>query len=87
MATKYYYDEGKNEDGAQHIYGVPMADMTDEQYEALPKWLQAQVDASPMYRKTAPKGAKKAVGAEAEIATQEPAGETDSEKPAEAGEG
>ena len=85
MATKYYYDEGKNEDGAQHIYGVPMADMTDEQYEALPKWLQAQVDASPMYRKTAPKGAKKAVGAEAEIATQEPAGET--EKPAEAGEG
>jgi hypothetical protein len=84
MATKYYFDESKDPDGAQHIYGVPKADMTDEQFEALPRWLQAQVEASPMYRKTAPKG-KKAAGAEAEIATQEPAGET--EKPAEAGEG
>jgi hypothetical protein len=86
MATKFYYDESKDPDGAQHIYGVPKADMTDEQFEALPKWLQAQVDASPRYRKTAPTAAKQAAaGAEAEIATQEPAGET--EKPAEAGEG
>jgi len=60
MATKFYYDEGKNPDGAQHIYGVPLSDMTDEQYEALPKWLQAQVKASPMYVTKNPKPEPKA---------------------------
>ena len=58
MATARYYNEDKD-DGSQHIYGVPKRDLTDAEYDALPKWLQAQVDASPLYRKTAP---PKAVG-------------------------
>lgn len=81
MATARYYDEDKNPGGTQHVYGVPQRDISDDEYEALPDYLKAQVDASPMYKKSAPK--KKAA---AETATQEPAGET--EKPAgSAGEG
>jgi hypothetical protein len=59
MATARYYNEDKD-DGSQHIYGVPKRDLTDAEFEALPKWLKAQVDDSPLYRKTAP---PKAAGA------------------------
>lgn len=60
MSTARYYDEAKNEDGTQHIWGVPMRDLSDDEYDALPKWVQAQVDASPMYRKTNPNPEPKA---------------------------
>lgn len=49
-----YYDERKNPDGA-FLPGVPLADLTEEQFDALPKWLQLSVDASPFYRKTKPR--------------------------------
>lgn len=48
-----YYDESKNENGGA-LPGVPLADITEEQFNALPPWLQASVDASPMYRKSKP---------------------------------
>lgn len=51
MATAYYYDESKNPDG-EIFPGVPLADLDDETFDSLPAWLQASVDASPMYRKT-----------------------------------
>lgn len=54
MAVVRYYDESKSQGGTLHIYGVPAADLTEEQYEALPKHLQMQVDESAMYRKTKP---------------------------------
>lgn len=57
MPIAMYYDEEKNE-GEQFIPGVPLADMTEEQYEALPDWLKQSVDESPLYRKTKPKGWK-----------------------------
>jgi hypothetical protein len=52
MATARYYDESKNPDGGALPGGVPLADLSDEEYNALPKWLQASVDEHPMYRKT-----------------------------------
>lgn len=54
MAVARYYDESKNPDGA-HFGGVPLRDLTEEEFEALPAWQQAEIDASEMYRKTNPK--------------------------------
>lgn len=51
MATAYYYDESKNPDG-RHLQGVPLADLSEEEFAALPGWLQKSVDAHPMYRRT-----------------------------------
>jgi len=48
-----YYDEAKNPDGA-HLPGVPLRDITEEEFDALPAWLQLSVDASPFYRKSKP---------------------------------
>ena len=46
-----FYDASKNEDGA-FFPGVPLADIGDATWEALPQWLQDSVDASLFYRKT-----------------------------------
>lgn len=46
-----FYDESRNTEGG-YIAGVPLGDMTDEQYGALPDWLQKQVDGVGWYRKT-----------------------------------
>jgi len=48
-----YYDEKANPTGAG-LPGVPLRDLTAEEFEALPTWLQYSVDAQPFYRKTAP---------------------------------
>jgi hypothetical protein len=48
-----YYDASKNPDGA-FLMGVPLADLSESQWAALPVWLQLSVDASGWYRKTAP---------------------------------
>jgi hypothetical protein len=60
MATARYYNEDKSEGGTLHIYGVPARDLSDEEYEALPKYLQKQVDASPLYLKSNPNPEPKA---------------------------
>lgn len=39
--------------------GVPLADITEEEWAEQPEWVQASVDASPMYRKTKPQGESK----------------------------
>ena len=52
-----YYDARANPEGAE-LPGVPLRDLTAEEFEALPRWLQYSIDAQPFYRKTAP--AKKA---------------------------
>lgn len=59
MTIARYYQEDKNEDGGA-LPGVPLADIDEETFAALPPWLQASVDASPMYRKTKPGKAKAA---------------------------
>lgn len=46
-----YYDESKNESGAR-LPGVPLRDLTESEYDALPAWQRASVDALPFYRKT-----------------------------------
>ena len=60
MATKFYYNEAKSKGGAQVIYGVPARDLTEAEFDALPRWLQAQVEDSPLYRKTNPNPEPKA---------------------------
>lgn len=52
MAIAFYFDTSKDTGG--EFPGVPKADLTSEEFDALPKWLQASVEASPMYRKTNP---------------------------------
>lgn len=53
-----YYDETKNEDGGA-LPGVPLRDLTEDEFDALPPWLQESVDALPMYRKTAARESSK----------------------------
>lgn len=48
-----YYDEAKNKEGA-FFPGVPLRDLTDAEFDALPKRMQESIDACPFYRKTAP---------------------------------
>ena len=49
-----YYDPSKNPGGAS-LDGVPLRDLTEEEFAELPNWLQASVDATPFYRKTKPR--------------------------------
>lgn len=55
--TARYYDASKNEAGG-YLPGVPLRDLTEAEFDALPAHLQASLDASPMYRKTAVPKAK-----------------------------
>ena len=59
MATARYYDASKNPE-ERAFDGVPLRDLTEEEFEALPPWLQASVDAAPFYRKTKPRPATEA---------------------------
>lgn len=54
-----YYDESKNSDGGS-FPGVPLRDLTEEEFSSLPEWLQRSVDASPIYRKTKPRAERPA---------------------------
>jgi hypothetical protein len=51
MAIARYYDETKNEDGGA-LPGVPLRDLTLEEFESFPEWLQRSIDALECYRKT-----------------------------------
>jgi hypothetical protein len=52
-AVARYYDKEKNAEGAS-LAGVPLRDLTEEDFEALPAHLQRSVDALPFYRRTNP---------------------------------
>lgn len=54
-----YYDAEKNTDGGS-LPGVPLRDLSEDEFTALPVWVQESVDASPLYRKTKPQGDKAA---------------------------
>lgn len=58
MTIARYYVKDENPNG-DHLPGVPLADLSEEEFAELPKWLQESVDASPMYRKTKPADGKK----------------------------
>lgn len=53
-AIARYYIAEKNPDGA-FLPGVPLRDLTAEEYDALPVWLQLSIDASDFYRATKPR--------------------------------
>jgi hypothetical protein len=53
MAIARYYDEAKNTDG-RFIAGVPLRDLEQAEFDALPSHLQRSVDAADIYRKTKP---------------------------------
>jgi hypothetical protein len=52
MAIALYFD--KDKDDGSMFAGVPKRDLTQEEFDALPKWQQKSVEASPLYRKTNP---------------------------------
>ena len=60
-ATKIarHYDESKNEMGGA-FPGVPLRDLTQAEYDSYAPWIQASIDASPMYKKTPIKPTTKA---------------------------
>lgn len=58
MSIARYYDSSKNSGG--FLVGVPLRDLTQEEYDELPPYLQQSVDASPLYRRTKPQAAKPA---------------------------
>lgn len=49
----YYYDASANKTNA-FFPGVPRGAITQEQCDALPKWLQRSIAASPMYVSATP---------------------------------
>lgn len=53
MAIARYYVADQHPNGTL-IPGVPLRDLTDEDFDALSAWDQASVDAAPFYRKTNP---------------------------------
>lgn len=54
-APARYYDAEKNPKDERFIAGVPLRDLDETEFEALPKHLQRSVDASDLYRKTRPR--------------------------------
>ena len=60
MAIAWYYDESKHPGGGANIPGVPLADLTDEDFAAQPAHAQRAIEQSDMYRKTKPRPAPKA---------------------------
>jgi hypothetical protein len=71
MAIARYYNEDENPRNDLALPGVPLRDLTDEEFAELPTWLQESVDASPLYRKTKPSGGKS--GRKADTGKDEPA--------------
>jgi hypothetical protein len=57
VAVARYYDASANPDGL-FFSGVPLRDLTDDEWNELPEHLQGSVDAAPFYRKTKPTSAK-----------------------------
>lgn len=53
MSTAWYYDESKNPEGAT-IPGVPLRDLTEDEFKALPEWDRNSVEKWDAYRKTNP---------------------------------
>ena len=53
MAPARYFDAAHDDGGS--FPGVPKADIDEETFKSYPEWLQASIDAHPMYRKTKPK--------------------------------
>ena len=53
MGTARYYREDK-QPGDMSFPGVPLADISDEEWETYPKWLQDSIDASDLYQKSNP---------------------------------
>lgn len=52
MSTARYFDESKYD--GEYIPGVPLRDLTEDEYDALDDSAKATVDAVPFFRKTAP---------------------------------
>lgn len=50
MAIVRYFDPQRDDGG--FFPGVPKDDIDESLWNTFPSWLQASVDASPMYRKT-----------------------------------
>lgn len=50
-----YYDASKNPEGAT-FPGVPLRDITESEWEAIPDWLKPSIDESKFYRKTKARG-------------------------------
>lgn len=48
-----YYVADKNPEGGMLPGGVPLADITLEQWESYPSWLRRSIDAAPFYRRGA----------------------------------
>lgn len=48
MAIMFRYDEKKNPEGA-HLPGVPLADISNEEYLAMPDWLRESLKSAPFY--------------------------------------
>lgn len=71
MSIARYYVESENPERAS-LPGVPLRDLTDEEFEAYPSWLQASIDALAFYRKTNPAPARRAkASSEADTAEKE----------------
>lgn len=55
MATARWFDESKLEPGMVLPYGVPMRDLSDEDWDAYGPDVQASIDSWPLFRKTKPR--------------------------------
>lgn len=56
MAPARFYRPDKNTDGGS-FPGVPLRDLTEDEFNSYPEWLQRDIDASDLYQKTKPRPA------------------------------
>jgi hypothetical protein len=73
MAIERYYDPDKNPNGRARLPGVPLRDLTTDDWANLTKRQQESVDASDIYRKTKPASAKATKKASAKAGAAAPA--------------
>ncbi len=69
MAIARYYAPYNQEDPTKptFVFGVPLGDIEEEEWEALPEWAQTTADASGLYLKTKPPAAKVKAAEEAAL--------------------
>lgn len=53
MAVVRYYEEAKNPLGGV-LPGVPLRDLEEDEFDALPEYIQKSIDQSEYFRKTKP---------------------------------
>lgn len=60
MAAKRFFRPDLQSERGTFFPGVPMRDLSEEEFDGLPEWLRNSVDTDPTYQKSPPTAAQRA---------------------------